>query len=218
LTSIEEGYGFSQSAGGAEKKAQLTAWFKMFAPEIPVGVCPSFPMNTATTYPGIDVRIIQIGAGIPDEGFVVNVEMQREDAYDDDGVFKPEARTRMLATFERYRSKPNALQFHCAYCQGITNKSGTALNPEINGTGPEDRGMPIYFDWVKERIGPYRYPPRGAASAGYRRSMRARRFGPGRTSTSQTGWRGFAYRPRRRSAPCWSWPSRGRPGQVTVTV
>jgi hypothetical protein len=146
---------------GAAKKAQLTAWFKQYAPDIPVGVCPSFPSNTATTYPGMEVRIIQKGADIPDEGFVVNVEMQREDTYDNDGVFTPEARQRMLATFERYRAKPNAfLLFHCAYCQGITDKSGTGPNPEIGGagTGPEDRGMRLYFDWVKEHIGPYQYP------------------------------------------------------------
>jgi hypothetical protein len=54
---------------GAQKKAKLTSWFKRFAPEIPVGVCPSFPTNTANTYPGMDVRIIQKGADIPDSGF-----------------------------------------------------------------------------------------------------------------------------------------------------
>jgi hypothetical protein len=146
---------------GAQKKAKLTAWFKKYAPNIPVGVCPSFPTNTGNTYPGMDVRIIQKGADIPDEGFVFNVEMQREDTYDNDGIFTPEARDRMLATFERYRSKPNAfLMFHCAYCQGITDKSGTGPNPEIggNGTGPEDRGMRLYFDWVKEHIGTYAFP------------------------------------------------------------
>jgi hypothetical protein len=146
---------------GAQKKAKLTARFKKYAPNIPVGVCPSFPTNTGNTYSGMDVRIIQKGADIPDEGFVVNVEMQREDVYDNDGIFTPEARARMLATFERYRSKPNAfLMFHCAYCQGITGKSGTGPNPEIggDGTGPEDRGMRLYFDWVKEHIGEYAYP------------------------------------------------------------
>jgi hypothetical protein len=146
---------------GARKKAMLTAWFKKYAPEIPVGVCPSFPTSTANTYPGMDVRIIQKAAEIPESGFVVNVEMQREDIYDNDGVFSPEARERMLATFERYRSRPNAfLMFHCAYCQGITDKSGTGPNPEIGGLGigPEDRGMRIYFDWVKEHIGSYQYP------------------------------------------------------------
>jgi hypothetical protein len=146
---------------GARKKAKLSAWFKKYAPGIPVGVCPSFPTNTATTYPGMEVRIVQKGAEIPDEGFVVNVEMQREDTYDNDGVYTPEARQRMLATFEKYRSKPNAfLLFHAAYCQGITDRSGTGPNPEIggNGTGPEDRGMRLYFDWVKEHIGSYSYP------------------------------------------------------------
>jgi hypothetical protein len=150
-----------QEPNGPDKKARLTGWFKKYAPEIPAGVCPSFPTNTASTYPGMDVRIIQKGAEIPEAGFVVNVEMQREDLYDEDGVFSPEARQRMLTTFERFKAKPNAfLMFHCAYCQGITNKSSTGPNPEIGGggTGPEDRGMRIYFDWVKEHIGPYSYP------------------------------------------------------------
>jgi hypothetical protein len=150
-----------QEPDGGKKKAKLTAWFKKYAPDIPVGVCPSYPTNTGNRYPGMDVRIIQKEAEIPDEGFVVNVEMQREDTYDNDGVFTPEARQRMLATFERYRSRPNAfLLFHCAYCQGITDRSGTGPNPEIggNGTGPEDRGMRIYFDWVKEHLGSYQYP------------------------------------------------------------
>jgi hypothetical protein len=96
---------------------------------------------------------------------------------------------RILATFERYRAKPNAfLLFHCAYCQGITNKSSTAPNPEIGGTGtgPKDRGMRIYFDWLKEHIGTYHYPRHANGRderGGWGRSMRASRFGPGRTST-----------------------------------
>jgi len=160
---------------GALKKAKLTGWFKKYAPEIPVGVCPSFPTNTGNSYPGMDVRIIQKGADIPAEGFVVNVEMQREDTYDNDGIFTPEARQRMLATFENFKSKPNAfLMFHCAYCQGITDKSGTGPNPEIggDGTGPDDRGMRIYFDWVLNNIGPYSYPKhakgRGQTATGER--------------------------------------------------
>jgi hypothetical protein len=146
---------------GAEKKAKLTAWFRKFAPTIPVGVCPSFKSGTADTYPGMGVRIIQKGAEVPDKGFVVNVETPREDAYENEGVFTPEARKRMTATWEEYRSKPNAfLLFHAAYLQGITGKEGTGPHAEMggNGTGPDDRGVRFYFEWVRDNVGPYEYP------------------------------------------------------------
>jgi hypothetical protein len=146
---------------GTEKKAKLTAWFKKYAPEIPVGVCPSFPTETADAYPGMDVRIIQKGAKIPDSGFVVNVETTREDVYDNDGVFTPEARQRMKDVWELYRSRPNAfLLFHSAFTQGVTNKSGSAPHPEMGGygTGPDDRGVRFYFEWLHDTIGPYQYP------------------------------------------------------------
>jgi hypothetical protein len=146
---------------GAEKKAKLTGWFKKYAPDVPCGVCPSFPTKTADSYPGMDVRIIQKGADIPDKGFVVNVETTREDTYDNDGVFDAEARKRLIANWEKYKSKPNAFMlFHAAYLQGITNKSGTAPHAEMggDGTGPEDRGVRFYYEWVKDKIGSYDYP------------------------------------------------------------
>ena len=67
----------------------------------------------------------------------------------------------MVETWEKYRATPNAfLLFHAAYVQGITNKSGTAPHPEMggNGTGPDDRGVRFYFEWVRENIGAYTYP------------------------------------------------------------
>ena len=52
------------------------------------------------------------------------------------------------------------MMFHSAYSQGITNKSGTAPHSEPGGygTGPEDRGMRFYFDWVRDHVGRYEYP------------------------------------------------------------
>jgi hypothetical protein len=150
-----------QEPDGAAKKAKLTGWFKQFAPDIPAGVCPSFPTNTADSYPGMDVRIIQKGHAIPDKGFVVNIETPREDVYDDDGVFTPEARQRMKTLWESYRARPNAfILFHSAFTQGVTNRSGTAPHPEMGGggTGPDDRGVRFYFEWVRDNIGPYHYP------------------------------------------------------------
>ena len=146
---------------GAEKKATLTKWFKAHAPDVPAGVCPSFGSGTADTYPGMDVRIVQKGAKVPDKGFVVNVETTREDAYDDEGVFTPEARKRMRAVWEDYRGRPNGfLLFHSAYTQGITCKEGTGPHPEMGGggTGPDDRGVRFYFEWVEANVGAYKYP------------------------------------------------------------
>ena len=55
--------------GGAEKKARLTAWFGAFAPDIEVGVCPTWnpgqALKSADSYPGMQVRIIQKEAPIP---------------------------------------------------------------------------------------------------------------------------------------------------------
>jgi hypothetical protein len=146
---------------GAEKKARLTKWFKAHAPGAPVGVCPTYKGGTGLSYPGMDVTIVQKGEDIPRKGLVVNVETQREDAYDNDGVFDAAARKRMKATWEKYKASPNAfLLFHSGFCQGITNKSGTAPHPEMGGggTGPDDRGIRFYYEWVKENVGPYRYP------------------------------------------------------------
>jgi hypothetical protein len=146
---------------GPEKKAKLTAWFKKAAPEIPVGICPSFPTDTADSYPGMDVRIIQKGAEIPDKGFVVNVETSREDQYDNEGIFPPEARKRMQAVWESFKARPNAFMlFHSAYLQGIAGKEGTGPHAEMggNGTGPDDRGVRFYFEWVYDNIGAYEYP------------------------------------------------------------
>ena len=146
---------------GAEKKARLTAWFKKYAPDVPVGVCPTYKSGTGLTYPGMDVLIVQKNEAIPEKGFVVNVETQREDGYDNDGIFGPEARKRMRTTWEKYQARPNAfLLFHSGFCQGITNKSGTAPHPEMGGygTGPEDRGIRFYYEWVRDHIGSYKYP------------------------------------------------------------
>jgi hypothetical protein len=125
------------------------------------GGCPTFKSSTADTYPGMDVRIIQKDAAIPAKGFVVNVETQRLDPYDKKGIFDAAARKRMKATWKMYKGKPNAfLLFHSGYCQGVTGKSGTGPHPEMggNGTGPDDRGIRFYYAWVKDNIGPYKYP------------------------------------------------------------
>ncbi|RUL84014.1 hypothetical protein [Tautonia sociabilis] len=147
--------------GGERKKAQLTEWFRAHAPDIEAGVCPTYRSGTADLYPGMQVRLIQKEAEIPNEGFVVNVEMQRHDPYDDEGVYQAEEFAIMRGYFEAYRDAPNAaLLFHSAYCQGITGKSGTGPHPEMGGSGraEDDRGMRFYFEWVRDNIGRYEYP------------------------------------------------------------
>ncbi len=147
--------------GGAEKKAKLTAWFSAIAPDIEAGVCPTYKSGTADSYPGMQVRLIQKEAEIPKQGFVVNVEMQRHDPYENEGIYQPEEFDIMRGYFERYRATPNAaLLFHSAYCQGITGKSGTGPHPEMGGYGKaeDDRGMRFYFEWVRDNVGRYEYP------------------------------------------------------------
>jgi hypothetical protein len=147
--------------GGAAKKARLHGWWHAVAPDIEAGVCPTLESDTADTYPGMQVRIIQKEAKIPSEGFVVNVETQRHDGYDNDGKFEPEEFPIILGYFESYRAAPNAVMlFHSGYVQGITNKSGTAPNPEMGGYGrsEDDRGIRFYFEWVRDNVGRWEYP------------------------------------------------------------
>lgn len=146
---------------GAEKKAKLAAWLNAVAPEIETGICPTFKSGTDTSYPGMQVRLIQKEEVIPNEGFVVNVETQRHDPYDNDGKFESEEFDIMTDYFETYRNHPNAAMFfHSAYCQGITNKSGTAPHPEMGGYGrsENDRGIRFYYEWVHNNVGRWSYP------------------------------------------------------------
>ncbi|HQZ67980.1 MAG TPA: hypothetical protein PLY87_22975, partial [Planctomycetaceae bacterium] len=70
---------------GEQKKAQLTEWFKAVAPEIEVGIGPHWKSGTTDHYPTMDVRIIQKGMPIQDDGWVVNVEPIRQDDFNNDG-------------------------------------------------------------------------------------------------------------------------------------
>jgi hypothetical protein len=147
--------------GGVEKKAQLAAWFHAIAPEIEVGVCPYEKSATGITFPGMDVCIIQKQMEIPAAGFVVNVETQKQDSYEDDGVFNQGHRAFIFADCERYQAAPNAvMMFHAAFIQGITNRSGTAPHAEMggDGTSPSDRGVRFYYEWVRDHIGRWEYP------------------------------------------------------------
>ena len=146
---------------GAEKKSKLTKWFKAVAPDIEAGVCPDINSGSADSYPGMDVRIIQKQMPIPSQGFVVNVETLRQDIYQNDGVFNQTNLDYIFADCRRYLDAPNAiLLFHSAFIQGITGGSGTAPHAEMGGygTGPNDRGVRFYYDWVLDHVGRWDYP------------------------------------------------------------
>ncbi len=146
---------------GDAKKARLASWFKAVAPDIEVGVCPYEKSPTTDSFSGMDVRIIQKSMAIPATGFVVNVESQKMDAYENDGVFSDGDKDWIFADCERFRAAPNAaLIFHAAYVLGIGNYSGTAPHPEMGGMGtsPSDRGVRFYFEWVRDNIGRWEYP------------------------------------------------------------
>lgn len=146
---------------GEAKKAKLHAWWEAVAPNIEAGVCPYVKTGTADHYPGMDVRIIQKHAAIPETGFVVNVETQKQDTYENDGVFTPEAKEYIFADCDRYLAEPRAaLMLHAGYIQGIGNYSGTAPHPEMggNGSGVSDRGIAFYYAWVRDHVGSWEYP------------------------------------------------------------
>lgn len=146
---------------GAEKKRRMTEWAHAIDPTIEIGVCPTEDSDTEVEYPGMDLSLIQKEMHIPSEGFVVNVEMQRHDGYDNDGKFEPEEFDIMVGYFEAYRTTDNsALLFHSGFTQGVTGRSGTGPNPEKGGSGrsEDDRGVAFYFDWVAEHVGRWEYP------------------------------------------------------------
>lgn len=153
---------------GEAKKARLASWWHAVAPDIEVGVCPYEKGGTGDSFPGMDVRIIQKSMAIPTSGFVVNVESQKMDAYENDGVFSDGDKDWIFADCERYRAAPNAaLMFHSAYTMGIGGYSGTGPHPEIGGMGvsPSDRGVRFYFEWVRDNVGRWEYPRHVAAKA-----------------------------------------------------
>lgn len=154
---------------GAAKKAKLTGWFKAVAPNIEVGICPDINSGTADSYPGMEVRIIQKEMPIPAEGFVVNVETKRQDAYQNDGIFNQANLDYVFADCRRFKEAPNAaMLFHAGFIQGITNYSGSAPHAEMGGygTGSRDRGVRFYYEWVRDNVGRWEYPRHVPVTAG----------------------------------------------------
>lgn len=147
--------------GGPEKKRRLQKWFQSVAPDIECGVCPYFNSDTAIEYPGADILIVQKEHRIPPNGLVINIETQRQDQYNNEGIFSAEGRRKVFQYCRDYQAAGNAfLIFHSAWVHGITGASGTSphYDPGGTGTGPDDRGIRFYFDWVRANIGRYEYP------------------------------------------------------------
>lgn len=146
---------------GEKKKELMTSWFKAIAPDIEVGIGPHWKSGTGDTYPNMDVRIIQKGMAIPKEGFVVNVEPIREDYFNNDGIFNATNIENIFTNCRNYLDAPHAVfMFHSGYLQGITGYSGTAPHAEMGGfgTGPNDRGIRFYYEWVRDNVGRWEYP------------------------------------------------------------
>jgi hypothetical protein len=146
---------------GAKKKQLMSSWFKAIAPDVEVGIGPHWKSGTADVYPGMDVRIIQKGMPIPDKGFVVNIEPIREDYFNNDGIFNAANLETIFANCRNYLDAPHAVfMFHSGFVQGVTNYSGTAPHGEMGGygTGPTDRGIRFYYEWVRDNVGRWEYP------------------------------------------------------------
>lgn len=152
---------------GMEKRTRITQWFKAIAPDIEAGITPHVGTETTDHYPGMDVRMIQKNMPIPAEGWVINVEPVREDPFQNDGVFNQTNLDTIFANCRRYLDAPHAVfMFHAAFIQGITNFSGTAPHAEMGGygTGPNDRGVRFYYEWVRDNVGRWEYPRHVKAS------------------------------------------------------
>ncbi|HRA89707.1 MAG TPA: hypothetical protein PK992_16585, partial [Planctomycetaceae bacterium] len=94
-------------------------------------------------------------------GWVVNVEPIRQDDFNNDGIFNATHIESIFANCRDYLNAPNAVfMFHSAHLQGITNYSGTAPHAEMGGygTGPTDRGIRFYYEWVRDNVGRWEYP------------------------------------------------------------
>ena len=146
---------------GEKKKAMMTTWFKAIASDIEAGIGPHWKSGTGDTYPGMEVRIIQKGMAIPKEGFVVNAEPIREDYFNNDGIFNATNLETIFANCRNYLDAPNAVfMFHSGHVQGVTGYSGTGPHGEMGGygTGPTDRGIKFYYEWVRDNVGRWEYP------------------------------------------------------------
>lgn len=146
---------------GSAKKAKAAAWFHAIAPGIEAGVTTETHSNSVKTFAGMDLHLIQKEDPIPSDGYALNIESVRRDKFGDDGIFTPEQVEEIIRELERYRAAPNAgYVLNSSYAQSIGGPDGTGPHFEMGGygTGPDDRGIRFYFEWVRDHVGRYEYP------------------------------------------------------------
>lgn len=146
---------------GAAKKARVTAWFKAVAPDIEAGMCPNHLTGSSIDYPGCDIKFFQEAMPIPASGFAVNTETEDRDTSGNEGVFNAFHLESIRQELERYRNAPHAaMLLRSPYVEDVRGKQGTGPNFEMggSGTGPDDRGIRFYYDWVRKHVGRWEYP------------------------------------------------------------
>ena len=152
---------FMREPNGSIKKAQAVSWFHAVAPNIEAGVTTETHSSSTKSFHGMDLHLIQKDDPIPAEGYALNIESVRRDKFGSDGIFTPEQRQSILQELERYRTTPNVgYVLNTAYAQSIGGPAETGPHYEMGGygTGPEDRGIKFYFDWLQKHVGRYEYP------------------------------------------------------------
>jgi hypothetical protein len=146
---------------GAIKKYNAANWFHDIAPDIEAGVTTETHSKSSKEFAGMDLHLIQKEDPIPERGYALNIESLRRDVFGKEGIFTPEQKTSIIHELERYRAAPNAgYVLNTSYAQSIGGASGTGPHFEMGGygTGPDDRGIRFYFEWVRDNVGRWEYP------------------------------------------------------------
>jgi hypothetical protein len=152
--------GFREPAGSF-KKAQAANWFHSMSSGIEAGITTETHSPSTKSFAGMDLQLIQKEDPIPKEGYALNIESLRRDKFGNEGIFTPEQRESIIHELERYQAAPNVgYVLNTSYAQSIGGASGTGPHYEMGGygTGPDDRGIRFYFEWVRDNVGRYEYP------------------------------------------------------------
>ncbi|QDT53613.1 hypothetical protein Pan44_16360 [Caulifigura coniformis] len=147
--------------GGSTKKSVAANWFHAVAPGIKAGVTTETHSSSSKEFAGMDLHLIQKEDPIPANGYALNIESLRRDVFGQDGIFTPEQKASLIAEWDRYRAAPNVgYVLNTSYTQSIGGPSGTGPHFEMGGygTGPHDRGIRFYFEWLQSHVGRYEYP------------------------------------------------------------
>lgn len=150
-----------QEPDGAAKKARLTAWFKAAAPNVEAGICPNHTTGSPCAYPGCEIVFYHEAMTIPENGFAVNTETPDRDLSGNGGVFNRFHIESMQKEWESYLDKAHAaMLFRSPYVENVRGKLGTGPNFEMGGSGTStsDRGIQLYYRWLRTNVGRWEYP------------------------------------------------------------